>query len=232
MAIVSPRARARNGARCLRSALLAPLLAALLCAGPAPGASAEESVTLDAVGRLNFAGYRHRRHCTMAAVGPRTVVTAAHCLAGLALDDVHLLFGYETMDYALHTGPVSVRDLGDDLAVVCLANDRAPATLPLARGRVAAGDTLTVTGYGAPRVHKQHDTTCRAHAVGARAIELDCAVAPGGSGGPVRGRDGAVVAVMSRSSQTRSLAVRVPPAVLDTCGDRPAADGAPDRPAG
>ncbi|WP_420393706.1 trypsin-like serine peptidase [Acuticoccus sp.] len=167
-----------------------------------------------AVGRLNHAGYRHKRHCTAFAVAPRVVVTAAHCLAGLEPQRAHLLFGYARMDWVAHVAPAFAVTLEDDVALLCLA-DRAPAQLAVGPAP-AAGDAVTVVGYGRPVRHLQSRAACRV-LEGGGALVLDCPQSPGASGGPVLNAAGEAVAVVSRTAATRSLATVLPRGLARRC---------------
>lgn len=197
---------------------LALTLLLLLPARPAPADTTAEP----AIGRLNHAAFRDKRHCTMAAISPRGVATAAHCLRRLEAGDVHLLFGFDTMGYTHHTRPVSAHALGGDLAVLCLGEgDAAPAHLRVAATPPKPGDAVRVTGYARPKVQRQHEHACHVAAAGAR-IVIDCEVLEGGSGAPVRNAAGEVVAVVSSRRPGATTAIPLPPAAAALCESGPA----------
>lgn len=219
----------RHAARASRWAgrqFAAAVLAARLLVGggvaaqegaPAPAAATPSA----AIGRLNFAGFRDTRHCTMFAIGPRTVVTAAHCLRGQDPAEGHLLFGYAAMEWAAHLAPLSARDLGNDVAVLCLA-EPAPAVLPLGpEADPAPGTPLAAIGYGMPVRHRQTRSDCPLARTGrtgeGRAMVLSCPQAPGASGGPVLGPDGGAIAVISATTRTEVVAMRIPPEAAAAC---------------
>jgi S1-C subfamily serine protease len=152
----------------------------------------------------------------MFAIAPRTAVTATHCLAGLDPQRLQLLFGYARMEWERHTIPRSARDLGNDVAVLCLRED-APDVLEVAPGEVARGDLVRVIGYGQPRAHMQSADACRVLAILSDEFYLDCPQSRGASGGPVVNDEGEVVAVMSRTGQARSVASALPPRAARLC---------------
>lgn len=152
----------------------------------------------------------------MFAVGPRTVVTAAHCLRGVDPTRMSLLFGYARMEWIAHLSPRAGRDLGDDVAVLCLSSD-APATLALAGGAVERGQRVRVIGYARPRRHVQGTSGCTVLATDGAELLLDCPQTGGASGGPVLDGEGAAIGVMSRSGRASSVAVRLPEAVGTAC---------------
>jgi hypothetical protein len=181
---------------------------------------AEEPVLLEdpepAVGRVNHAGYRHKRHCTAFAIAPRVAVTATHCLARIDPTEMHLLFGYARMDWRAHRSPSTAVDLGGDVAVLCLPEE-APATLPVSVRPPAREDPVRILGYGRPSVHLQSDTRCTVLALMDDEILLDCPQSRGASGGPVLDETGAVVAVMSRTSRASSVAGLLPAGAAARC---------------
>ncbi len=213
-------------------ALMAPLLIGLVvpataqdtAEGSVPAGVSQRVAQPDlAIGRFNFAGYRSKRHCTMFAIGPTTVVTAAHCLSGLDPLQTHLLFGYSQMTWAAHLSPVRGAIMGNDVAVLCLA-EPAPAAIPLgAPAEVAPGDALVAVGYGAPVRHMQTRATCpvirSGNAEGGPVLVLGCPQSHGASGGPVLDAAGQAVAVISATSRTELFAAPIPPAAAMVCAD-------------
>lgn len=160
-----------------------------------------------AIGRANYAGFSNRRHCTAFAVGPRTVITAAHCIEGLG-GAMTILFGYDRGAWQAEAVSVSARDIGQDVAVLCLAVD-APATLTLAAETPEPGAPAELVGYGTPRVHAQQRRDCPVMAPVGGDLLLRCPASPGFSGGPLFNADGEVVGVMSRTGRGTSYAADV-----------------------
>lgn len=179
---------------------------------PAPSA-AIGTETIIAIARLNHAGYDRRRHCTAFAVAPRVVLTAAHCLDGVAAYRMTLLFGYDRMTWTAEGRAVRTVDLGGDVAALCLAAD-APATLGIAE---AGAGAVTVIGYGSPRTHLQTTAPCRLGAIAGRDALLDCPAAPGASGAPVLDGMGRAVAVVSRTARVSAVAATIPAGAAAAC---------------
>ncbi|GAB5374858.1 MAG: hypothetical protein AcusKO_13200 [Acuticoccus sp.] len=199
------------------------VLAAVLALPAGAPAIAEETAggmagavaTRPAIGRLNHAGYSRRRHCTMVAVAPETVLTASHCLEGLPASAFHLLFGYARMTWQAERTATAAHPVAGDLSALCLAE-------PVATARAigpppAVGDAVVWVGYGRPRVHLQEARTCIVARRGGGEIALDCPAPRGASGGPVLDGAGRVVAILSRTGRSTSIATLVPADVAERC---------------
>lgn len=188
------------------------LLAALGFAFPSLADSSPHS---ESIGRLNYAGYKKRQHCTAFLVAPQIAMTAAHCVEGLQPDQVHLLLGYDRGSWREHlrTTHFWLSPDGEDLAALCLARPASAPPLGLRVEETAKQDqTLSVLGYGLPGVHRMSRKDCRVKAISpGGALILDCPVTKGTSGGPVLTQKlSAVFAVMSATTKRESLAVSIP----------------------
>jgi hypothetical protein len=207
--------------RKLARASLALLAAACLAAVALPGPGTARADPT-AVGRLNYAGYKARQHCTAFLTDAGHLVTAAHCLSVPEDASIHFLQGYDRGHWRAHVllDPSHFRiDAARDTAVAC---DAAPAdavshgqTLRLVAQPPRLGEGLFAWGYGAPRSQMRQEAACRVDGwrPEAGAMHLTCRLSSGASGGPVVRRlpDGTydAVGVISRSGSEGSVAAAI-----------------------
>ncbi len=147
-----------------------------------------------ALARLQVPG---ESRCTAVMVGPRTVLTAAHCLVGprthrpVPPASVHVLIGYAAGRFARHSVAVSYRRAarGNDVAVVTLADPIGADTLRLADTDPPTGTAVILGGYNRDRAEViEADMSCRVtEAMPARLVH-DCAGTFGTSGAPLLAR--------------------------------------------
>ncbi len=186
------------------------LAAGAVCAEPA-----------DLTGRLNYAGYRSRTNCTGALVGDGHVVTAAHCVPDVGDAEMHLLLGYDRMEFSRDLTAVSADYEvmpGRDVAVLCGAE---PGTEGLAGtdGIPPVGTPVTVLGYGHPRSEILQETDCAVMGAEATRMLLDCRVTSGTSGGPVVNAAGVFLGVTSASGPGVTVVETIIPADIEAiCG--------------
>ena len=166
------------------------------------------------IGRLNYAGYKERRHCTAFLIAPTIAMTAKHCLEGLQPDQVHVLLGYDQGVWREHLRSAGFWHSpdGNDIAAVCLASPAKAPPFAIQAENAEQDDQLTIYGYGLPGVHRLSKRSCRVSTVTRRGgLLLDCPVTSGTSGGPVFSSDlSSVVAVVSATRRHDSLAISVP----------------------
>ena len=186
-----------------------------------------------AVGRVNFGGFRSRSLCTGTLIAPDLVVTAAHCLLpDRQPENVHFVAGYLRGSFAAHRRGAAFRfhpnyfndqgepagKLGADLALLQLDAPITEVTpLPIAQAPPVPFVTRYVAyANGRGEVLAGYDN-CHVRQPLGDVIGLDCPVRAGNSGAPVlTWVDGELAVVGVLVAQTTGQAgIRSVAALLD-----------------
>lgn len=156
-----------------------------------------------AVGRLNVAGFRIRRHCTATLVAPDLALTARHCLGGfrgeawVAPELVHFLPGYSRGGYMEHLQAIEYELVGSEAVLVRLDGPAKAPPIPVADRDTAPGTALFEAGYSRDKGHVLTvDPACRFLGWSSDGLwHHDCEAIGGDSGAPILVDTGAGLAV-------------------------------------
>jgi protease YdgD len=190
------------------------------------------------IGKMQAVAGSLRETCTAALIGPRTVVTAAHCLFNARSrryflpSSVHFLLGLEGARFTSATiaesfiiapayDPAAPDDTrGNDWALVSLAASvRDQQTLRLAHVAPASGTAVMVGGYGQDNPNiLTADTACRLTGIlrdrgGHALLTHDCRAVRGVSGAPLLFRLGSkwlIAGINVAQTRTGSQGFAVP----------------------
>lgn len=164
---------------------------------------APQTAPWSAVGRLNVAGFRIRRHCTATLVAPDLALTARHCIAGLRGEEwvapelVHFLPGYARGAYLEHRQAVGFLSVGTEAVLVRLDAPVEIVPIPVADRGTQPGTALFEAGYSSDKGHVLTvDPACRFLGWSTDGLwHHDCEAISGDSGAPILVDTGAGLAV-------------------------------------
>ena len=164
---------------------------------------APQTAPWSAVGRLNVAGFRIRRHCTATLIAPDLALTARHCVGGLRGEEwvapelVHFLPGYARGGYLEHRQALGFLPVGTEAVLVRLDAPVEIAPIPVAGHGTQPGTALFEAGYSSDKGHVLTvDPACRFLGWSSDGLwHHDCEAIGGDSGAPILVDTGAGLAV-------------------------------------
>ncbi|MEL6785458.1 MAG: serine protease [Pseudomonadota bacterium] len=176
----------------------------------------------NAIGRLNYAGLRDRAHCTAFLTGPKTVMTARHCVDRWPKGDLRLVLGYDRGNWVeLHRIKSIHKHPSQDVATLCL--NKRSRIKPMAVDRTLNGRKVLpvdTSGYPRSRPHRQVTLSCYLQPA-KRSARMECPVEPGMSGSPVIAttvKGSQVIGIASGTSSAFSIIERIRDGDGGVCG--------------
>jgi V8-like Glu-specific endopeptidase len=141
------------------------------------------------IGRLNYAAFKERRHCTAFLTSEGHMVTAAHCLDVPSGAQLHYLDGYHREEWTRHIvvpAAAFTVDKARHLGIACSVTDGNQTRFKLSDNPLRAGDSAEAWGYGTPRKYILQQVPCRLKRIAAEhSYVLACPTSTGFSGGPL-----------------------------------------------